>query len=75
VTAIDLAGPGRSRAILFVVKSSAKFSVPPTPTTTPLLSLTGGYKATAWQLPNVLYVLAVEERERLDDFLRKPPEA
>jgi len=78
VTAVDLAGPGRPQAILFVVHTSARFSVPSTPTTTSHLPLTGGYKATAWQEPasNLLYVLVAKDRgQRLDVFLRKPREA
>lgn len=78
-TAIDLAAPGKPRAVLFVVRSSARFSVPTTPTQTALLSPTGGYKATAWQRPGskLLYVLVIEEDrgQRLSDFLRKPAEA
>jgi len=77
VTIIDLAGQAKPRAMLFVVRSSSRFSVPSVPTTTALLPLTGGYKATAWQRPNgkLLYILVIEERGQLDDFLRKPPEA
>jgi hypothetical protein len=79
VTAIDLAASGKPRAVLFVVRSSASFSVPATPTQTALMSPTGGYKATAWQRPRskLLYVLVVEEDrgQRLSDFLRRPAEA
>ena len=75
VTAIDLARPGQERAVLFVVRSSATFAVQDTPTPTALLSITGGYKATAWQTRGLLFVLVVKERGRLEDFLRKAPEA
>jgi hypothetical protein len=73
VTAVDLAGPGRPRAILFVVNSSATFVVPATPTPEVVLRLSGGLSATAWQRqnPNTLFVLVVEgSNQRLDDFLR-----
>jgi len=79
VMAIDLAAPGKPRAVLFVVRSSARFSVPAMPTPTALMSPTGGFKATAWQRPGskLLYVLVVEEDrgQRLSDFLRRPAEA
>jgi hypothetical protein len=72
VTAIDVAPPGKPRAILFVVQSSARFQVPPTPASR--LSLSGGLKAVAWQPTStgVLYVLAVDEDagQTLDSYLR-----
>jgi hypothetical protein len=72
VTAIDLAPPEKPRAILFVVQSSARFQVPPTPASR--LSLSGGLKAVAWQPTStgVLYVLAVDEDagQTLDSYLR-----
>jgi len=63
VAAIDLAPVGRPRAVLFVIRSSAKFQVPPLPGTTSGLTPSKGMKATAWQRTSssVLYVLAVEE--------------
>jgi hypothetical protein len=78
VTAIDLTGSSTRRAMLFVVRTSSRFAVPRVPMPTVLLPLTGGYEATAWQRPNgkMLYILVVEERgQRLEDFLRKTPEA
>jgi hypothetical protein len=79
VTAIDLTRPGKSRAILFVVDSPAKFAVPAAPSPTMRLSLSRGFTATAWQRGDSapLFVLVVEEDrgQTLTDFLRKAHEA
>jgi hypothetical protein len=78
VTAIDLRPAGQPRAILFVVRSSAQFDVPATPTLESRLALSQGFAATAWQRRErgVLLVLVVEDRgQRLEDFLRKRTEA
>jgi hypothetical protein len=79
VTAIDLRQAGQPRAILFVVRSSARFDVPSTPTAAKRLALSRGFKATAWQRRErgVLLVLVVEEDrgQLLEDFLRKPTQA
>jgi hypothetical protein len=78
VTAIDLAPPTSPRAVLFVVRSNARFAVPSTPTATVRLGLSSGFVGTAWQRsPGVLYVLVVEtdRGQRLEDFLRKPAQA
>ena len=78
VTAIDLTPPaaGQRRAILFVVQSAAKFSVPTRPVTTTRLALSRGFTGTAWQRQdsNLLFVLVVEN-QRLEDFLRQQPAA
>jgi hypothetical protein len=78
VTAIDLAPPTSPRAVLFVVRSNARFVVPSTPTATVRLGLSSGFVGTAWQRSSgVLYVLVVEtdRGQRLEDFLRKPAQA
>src|SRR5262245_22286902 len=78
VTAIDLAPPTSPRAVLFVVRSNARFAVPSTPTATVRLGLSSGFVGTAWQRSSgVLYVLVVEtdRGQRLEDFLRKPAQA
>jgi hypothetical protein len=78
VTAIDLAPPTAPRAILFVVRSNARFAVPSTPTATVRLGLSSGFVGTAWQRPSgVLYVLVVEadRGQRLEDFLRQAVQA
>jgi len=81
ITAIDLTpqGAGRAKAFLFVVSSSAKFSVPTRPAAVARLSLSGGYTATAWQRlgSNLLFVLVVEEdrNQHLEDYLRSGPAA
>jgi len=78
VTAIDLGQPTAPRAILFVVKSNARFAVPSAPTATVRLGLSSGYVGTAWQRSSgVLFVLVVEadRGQRLEDFLRKPAQA
>jgi hypothetical protein len=77
VTAVDLASP-RSKAILFVVRSPARFAVPSAPTTTSLLPFTGGFKAIAWQRHGApLYILVVEEKggQRLENFVGITPSA
>jgi hypothetical protein len=75
VTAIDIASPGRQQAVLFVVRSSARFSVPPIPTPTKGLGLSGRMRAIAWQRLNSpwLYVLAVEETpgQKLGDYIQE----
>ncbi len=74
VTAIDLRPAGQPRAMLFVVRSSARFAVP-----SRRMALSGGFAATAWQRKNLglLFVLVVEEDrgQRLEDFLRKAAQA
>ena len=78
VTAIDVAPPTAPRAILFVVRTNARFAVPSAPTASVRLGLSSGYVGTAWQTsPHLLYVLVVEadRRQRLEDFLRRPPQA
>jgi hypothetical protein len=79
ITAIDLASADQPRAILFIVKSSARFAVPATPTTTTRLSLSRGFSAAAWQRhgSNLLYILVVEEKrnQRLEHFLQGRPQA
>ncbi|MBW8884214.1 MAG: hypothetical protein JF612_05440 [Planctomycetia bacterium] len=78
VTAIDLAPPTAPRAVLFVVRSNARFAVPSTPTAAVRLGLSSGYVGTAWQRSSgVLFVLVVEtdRGQRLEDFLRKPAQA
>jgi len=73
VTAIDLtAGAGQPRAFLFVVKSSAKFSVPTRPDASIRLTLSGGFNGTAWQRQgsNLLFVLVVE-KQPLETYLPK----
>jgi hypothetical protein len=79
VTAIDLRPAGQPRAMLFVVRSSARFDVPSTPAAARRLALSRGFAATAWQRQEggVLLVLVVEEDrgQRLEDFLRKRTEA
>jgi hypothetical protein len=79
VTAIDLRPAGQPRAMLFVVRTSARFAVPSTPTAQRRLALSLGFAATAWQRQErgILLVLVVEEDrgQRLEDFLRKLTEA
>ena len=77
VTAIDLRPAGQPRATLFVVRSSARFDVPSTPTAQQRLALSRGFAATAWQRQGLLYVLVVEEDrgQRLEDFLRRATQA
>jgi hypothetical protein len=78
VTAIDLAPPTGPRAVLFVVRSNARFAVPSTPTAAVRLGLSSGFVATAWQRSSgVLFVLVVEadRGQRLDSFLRQPAQA
>jgi hypothetical protein len=79
VAAVDLAPSGRPKAMLFVVRSSARFSVPMMPAATAPLGVSGGLKAIAWQRPSseFLYVLAVEEirGQRLSDYLQPQPVA
>jgi hypothetical protein len=77
VTALNLSPPGRPngpQALLFVVRSSARFIVPPNPNSTRRLDLSRGVKAVAWQRMNSpwLYVLAVEETggQNLNDYLQ-----
>jgi hypothetical protein len=77
VTALNLAPAGRLKApqaVLFVVRSSARFIVPPNPASTKRLDLSRGIKAVAWQRMNSpwLYVLAVEEAggQKLNDYLQ-----
>ena len=61
VTAIDLGPAAGPRAVLFVVRSNARFGVPSTPTPTVRLGLSSGFVATAWQRSSgVLFVLVVE---------------
>jgi hypothetical protein len=75
--AVDLAPAGGPRAVLLVITSPAHFKVAASPYTA--LSLTGSWRAAAWQNPstNVLYVLVVEENrgQRLDQFLKHQPTA
>lgn len=78
VTAIDLAPSTSPRAVLFVVRSNARFAVPSTPTATVRLGLSSGFVGTVWQRSSgVLYLLVVEtdRGQRLEDFLRKPAQA
>jgi hypothetical protein len=79
VTAVDLRPADQPRAILFVIRSSARFSVPAAPTVARPLTLSRGFAATAWQREQrgVLFVLVVEEDrgQRLEDFLRRPTQA
>lgn len=74
VAAIDIAPMGRSRALIFVVRSSARFSVPTLPVATKDLGLSRGTKAIAWQRTGsqLLYVLAVDEdgSQSLSDYLQ-----
>ena len=77
VTALNLSSAGRPngpQALLFVVRSSARFIVPPNPSSTKRLDLSRGMKAVAWQRMNSpwLYVLAVEETggQSLNDYLQ-----
>ncbi len=78
VTAIDLAPPAAPRAILFVVRSNARFAVPSAPTASVRLGLSSGFVGTAWQRPSgVLFVLVVESDrgQRLEQLLRQPAQA
>src|SRR5262249_35803422 len=43
VVALDLVGPNQPRAVLLVIRTSAKFPVPPTPTPGSRLALSGGF--------------------------------
>lgn len=74
--AYDLAVPGQPPAVLFVVRSSARYLVPPIPTTSMRLNLSRGLTATAWQRKDSrdLFVLVVQESsgQRLEDFLQAP---
>jgi hypothetical protein len=78
VTAIDLTPPGTGgrRTILFVVRSPAKFSVPPRPAPTIRLALSRGLAGTAWQRQgsSLLFVLVVEGQQ-LENHLRQQPAA
>jgi hypothetical protein len=79
VTAIELRSADQPRAILFVVRSSARFGVSATPSAARPLMLSRGYAATAWQRQHrgMLFVLVVEEDrgQQLEDFLRKRTQA
>jgi hypothetical protein len=67
----DLSPPGRPRALLFVVRTSARYSVLSLPYTQ--LTASRGTVIGAWQKPDLLYVLVVDEDgQRLDDVVRKP---
>jgi hypothetical protein len=72
--AIDFAAPGSPRAVLLVVRSSARFAVPEMPLPKTRLPLSSaGPAAIAWQKGDLLYVLAVvEDAQRLDDFIVQP---
>jgi len=72
--AIDFAAPGSPRAVLLVVRSSARFAVPEMPLPRTRLPLSSaGPAAIAWQKGDLLYVLAVvEDGQRLDDFIVQP---
>jgi hypothetical protein len=78
-TAFELAPAGSGpRAFLFVVNSSARFSVPTRPVASTRLALSGGFTGTAWQRQdsNLLFVLAVEDgRVPLEHYLRIGSEA
>jgi hypothetical protein len=71
--AMHLNPPGEKRAMLFVVQSSARFQVPSTPTAVTLSGFSGRrVKAMAWQIPQtkMLYILVVEDGQRLEQFLK-----
>jgi hypothetical protein len=78
VTAMELSLPNQPRAILFAVRSSARFSVPAIPSPTIRLPMSGVFQATAWQRSSsaLVYVLVVEQRvQRIEEFLRPNPAA
>jgi hypothetical protein len=75
---LDLAPPGGPRAVLFVVRSRARFEVPAAPVNSSRSALSGGWKAVAWQRrdSNLLYVMVIEDRgQRLDEYIRFSTEA
>jgi hypothetical protein len=71
VTALKLS----PRAILFALRTSARFDVPAVAAPSMPLSTSGGFQATAWQRAPaaLLYVLVVEEQggQRIEHFLRR----
>jgi hypothetical protein len=75
VTAINLAPPSSPGAILFIVRTSARYNVPAVPSPGLRLSLSRGFTATAWQRERspYVYVLVVEEDrgQRLENFLQR----
>jgi hypothetical protein len=73
--AYDLSSGPRDRAILFVVKTPHHYvGVPSAPPLTPLPGTTGGLSVGAWQTSTgLLYVLVVEGRRPLSDYLRASP--
>lgn len=73
VIAYRLSPPGQPQAMLFVVRSSAQYSVAAPPGHT-ALSASRGMKIVAWQNAGCLYVLAVQEEEgqQLENFLLRP---
>jgi hypothetical protein len=73
--AYDLSsGPG-DRAVLFVVKTPHRYiGVASAPSLVPLPGTTGGLSVGAWQTSTgLLYVLVVEGRRPLSDYLRAAP--
>ncbi|MDX1948301.1 MAG: hypothetical protein SFU86_23115 [Pirellulaceae bacterium] len=73
--AYDCTPTGRQKVLLFVIRSPHKYGVAPLPFTR-LRSASKGIGIAAWQRENMLFVLTVDEdNQRLDDYIRKRPEA
>jgi hypothetical protein len=75
---MELSLPNQPRAILFAVRSSARFDVPAFPSPAIRLPMSGVFQATAWQRSSsaLVYVLVVEQRgQRIEEFLRPNPAA
>jgi hypothetical protein len=70
--AIDMAIPGKRRAVLFVIAPKVQFSVAASPYTR--LRPSGGLQAVAWQSQssNLLYVLVLEDAAQSMDQLFRP---
>jgi hypothetical protein len=79
VGVVELSPPGGPRAVVYVVRSSARFAVPPMPEPSFPLNLSGRQRATAWQRPgtSLLFVLVVDEEQghRLENYLHRRPHA
>ena len=71
----DCTPSGRQQVLLFMVRSPHKYSVAPLPFSR-LRSASKGVGVAAWQRGEMLYVLTVvEDHQRVDDYIRKLPEA
>jgi hypothetical protein len=71
----DYSLPGRQPAYLFVVRTPHEFAgIRPNPYT--VLTSSGRLAMGAWQSGGMLYVLVIDrDRQRLDDHVRRLPEA